>query len=164
MKKFTLSLLLLLSVVVFGYCQNPSSPRITSESKNVKVTYGQPSKRGRVIFGELLPYGEVWRTGANEATEITFTKDGTFGGKPVKKGTYTLFTIPGEKDWMVILNGQLNQFGAFEYEQHKAKNVLEVKVPARKTKDVVEKLSIRATESALVIEWDSTSVSVPMKF
>ncbi len=157
-------MLLLLSVVVFGYCQNPSSPRITSESKNVKVTYGQPSKRGRVIFGELLPYGEVWRTGANEATEITFTKDGTFGGKPVKKGTYTLFTIPGEKDWMVILNGQLNQFGAFEYEQHKAKNVLEVKVPARKTKDVVEKLSIRATESALVIEWDSTSVSVPMKF
>lgn len=164
MKKFTLSLLLLLSVVFFGYCQNPSSPRVTAESKHVKVAYGQPSKRGRVIFGDLLPYGEVWRTGANEATEITFLKDGVFGGKPVKKGTYTLFTIPGEKEWTVILNGQLNQFGAFEYEQHKGKNVLEVKVPAKKTKDVLEKLTIRPTDLALAIEWDNTSVSVPMKF
>ncbi len=65
---------------------------------------------------------------------------------------------------MIILNSQLNQFGAFEYEQHKSKNVLEAKVPAKKTKEVAEKLSIRPTDSALVIEWDNTSVSVPMKF
>jgi hypothetical protein len=164
MKRISISLLLLFSVVFLGYSQNPSSPRITAESKNVKVVYGQPSKRGRVIFGELLPYGEVWRTGANEATEITFAKDGTFGGKPVKQGTYTLFTIPGAKDWTIILNSQLKQFGAFEYERHKDKNVLEVLVPARKTQGVVEKLSIRPTDTALLIEWDMTSISVPMKF
>ncbi len=164
MKKISSCLFLLLSVICFGYGQNPSSPRVTAENKNVKVVYGQPSKRGRVIFGELLPYGEVWRTGANEATEITFAKDGTVAGKPVKKGTYTLFTIPGAKEWTIILNSQLKQFGAFEYEQHKNKNVLEVQVPARKAQGVVEKLTIRPTDTALLIEWDTTSVSVPMKF
>jgi hypothetical protein len=164
MKKISISLLLLLSVVLLGYGQNASSPRVTAEGKNVNVTYGQPSKRGRVIFGELLPYGEVWRTGANEATEITFNKDGTFGGKPVKKGTYTLFTIPAAKEWTIILNSQLKQFGAFEYEKHKDKNVLEVQVPARKAQGIVEKLTIKPTDTALLIEWDNTSVSVPMKF
>jgi hypothetical protein len=164
MKKISLSLFLLLAVVRLGYGQNPSSPRVTAESKNVKVAYGQPSKRGRVVFGELLPYGEVWRTGANQATEITFAKDGTFGGKPVKKGTYTLFTIPAAREWTVILNGQLNQFGAFEYEKHKDKNVLEVQVPARSAQGVVEKLTIRPTDTALLIEWDTTRVAVPMKF
>ncbi|CAA9316049.1 MAG: FIG00650431: hypothetical protein [uncultured Cytophagales bacterium] len=164
MKKISISLLPLLAVVCVSLGQNPSSPRVTAESKNVKVEYGQPSKRGRVIFGELLPYGEVWRTGANQATEITFAKDGTFGGKPVKKGTYTLFTIPAAREWTIILNSQLGQFGAFEYDQHKSKNVLEVLVASRKTQAVVEKLSIRPSDTALVIEWDTTSVSIPMKF
>jgi hypothetical protein len=164
MKKISISLFLLLAVVCVSFGQNPSSPRITAESKNVKVAYGQPSKRGRVIFGELVPYGQVWRTGANQATEITFVKDGTFGGKPVKKGTYTLFTIPSETEWTIILNSQLNQNGAFEYDQNKEKNVLEVKAAAKKAANAVEKFTIRPTDTALVLEWDATSVSVPMKF
>jgi len=164
MKKISVSLCLLFATLLYCYGQNPSSPRVTAESKTVKVAYGQPSKRGRVIFGELVPYGQVWRTGANQATEITFAKDGTFGGKPVKKGTYTLFTIPAENEWTIILNSQLNQNGAFEYEQHKSKNVLEVKVPVKKTKGMVEKFTIQPTNNALVLKWDTASVSIPIKF
>src|SRR5689334_20084655 len=78
------------------------SPHETVEGKDISVTYGRPYKKGRDIFGGLEPYGKVWRTGADAATEVTFKKDGTFGGKPVKAGTYTLFTIPNEKEWTVI--------------------------------------------------------------
>jgi len=102
------------------------SPRAYAESKDVKLNYGQPSKRGRVTFGELVPYGEVWRAGANEATEITFAKDATFGGKPIKAGTYTLFIRPQKDQWTVILNSQLKQWGSFKYDENKDKDVLQV--------------------------------------
>lgn len=164
MKKTSFFLLLFLSAFIFGYCQSPKSPRVTAESTNITVAYGQPSKRGREIFGKLEPYGQIWRTGANDATEITFKKDGTFGGKPVKAGTYTLFSIPNQKEWTVILNSQLGQFGAFEYDKYKSKNVLEVKVPVKKGKEVVEKLTITPTDKALTIEWDTTKVSIPVSF
>ncbi|MDJ1469600.1 DUF2911 domain-containing protein [Cytophagaceae bacterium DM2B3-1] len=155
----------LASILAFG--QNPpKSPRITSESKFIKVSYGQPSKRGRTIFGPngIEPFGKVWRTGANQATEITFTKDGKFGGTPVKAGTYTLFTIPEEKEWTVLLNSQLGQFGAFEYDKYKDKNVLEVKVPVKKLSSPVEKFTITPSDKDLKIEWDQTSVVVPVSF
>jgi Protein of unknown function (DUF2911) len=139
------------------------SPKITTESKNVKVVYGQPSKKDREIFGKLVPFGQVWRTGANDATEITFAADATFGGKAVKAGTYTLFTIPTEKEWTIILNSASKQWGAYGYEKIKDKNVLEVKVAATATKEVVEKLTITAEETGVVISWDKTSVNIPIK-
>lgn len=142
----------------------PKSPRVTASGDNVEIAYGQPSKRDRVIFGELVPYGKVWRTGANKSTDITFKKDVTFGGKKVQAGTYALFTIPGEKEWTVILNSVANQPGAAEYEKNKDKNVAEVKVPSMQTPNVVEKLMISAPKGELVLEWDKTKVSVPMKF
>lgn len=160
--------LLFLSMVVFSVlascAQAPQSPKASAEGNGVKVNYGQPSKRDRVIFGKLVPYGEVWRTGANEATEITFTKDVNFGGAQVKAGTYTLFTIPTEKDWTVILNSQLKQWGAYDYEKYKNKDVAKIKVPSSKTENVVEKLTYRFTPANdLVIEWDQTRISIPIK-
>jgi hypothetical protein len=163
MKRNAILIAFLLVAFLTGYSQAPQSPRVTEDGPLAKVSYGQPSKRGREIFGKLEPYGKVWRTGANEATEITFKKDVQFGGKPVKAGTYTLFTIPGEKEWSVILNGVTGQFGAFDYEKNKAKDVLTVKVPVQKTPQVVEKLLIKPEANALKIAWDNTSVSVPMK-
>ena len=141
-----------------------ASPRVSAEGKNVKVAYGQPSKKGRVIFGGLEPYGKVWRAGANEATEITFAKDGTFGGLPVKAGTYTLFAMPNEKEWTIILNSELKQWGAFKYNEIKDKDVLKVTVPAKKLDNVVEKLTYRFTDSHMVMEWDQTQVAVPISF
>jgi len=167
MTKSTLLAFCFAFITAMIYAQSsPKSPRVTTESKFIKVSYGQPSKRGRVIFGPegLEPYGKVWRTGANQATEITLTKDGKFGGTPIKAGTYTLFTIPDEKEWTVILNSQLGQFGAFEYNKYKDNNVLEVKVPARRLSKPVEKLTITPTDKDLKIEWDQTSVAVPVSF
>ena len=161
MKKIVsvLSLLLVFSTLTFA-----QSPAVSTESANVKVTYGQPSKKGRVIFGGLEKFGSVWRTGANAATEITFKKDGKFGGKAVKAGTYSLFSKLGEKEWTIILNSELKQWGTYKYEQIKSKNVVEVTVPVKALKDVVEKLTIATNDKALTISWDTTSVVVPMEF
>lgn len=165
MKQFLLFFVLLATTGSFVFAQKkaPESPRITAEGQNVKVAYGQPSKKGRAIFGELVPYGKVWRLGANEATEITFEKNGSFGGKPVKAGTYTLFTIPEANQWTFILNSSLKQWGAYKYEEIKGNNVLQVKAPATKTSAPVEKLTITVPAGKLVVEWDNTRVEVPVK-
>lgn len=163
MKQFVAFLLIAICAYP-AFAQNVLSPRGKAQSGNVSVDYGQPSKRGRVIFGGLEPYGQVWRTGANEATTITFKKDGIFGGKPVKAGTYTLFTVPREKDWDIILNSKLGQWGAYEYEKIKGSDVLQVTVPSTHTKDVTEVFTITVQQDALILDWDQTRVSVPMKF
>ncbi|RYF58574.1 MAG: DUF2911 domain-containing protein [Cytophagaceae bacterium] len=164
-----LTILFFALTVTVGFAQNAKSPHLTVESpdKNVKVVYGQPSKRGRVIFGaegatSLEKYGKPWRTGADAATEITFKNDGMFGGKMVKAGTYTLVTIPNEKEWSVILNSVLGQWGAYDYDKHVAKNVLEVKVPVVMNKTPVEKLTITPTNKNLAIAWDNMTVNVPV--
>ncbi len=151
-------------LISFAACAQPDhklSPHDTVSSKNIKVTYGRPYKKGRVIFGGLQKYGEVWRCGADEATEITFAKDGTFGGKAVKAGTYTLFVIPNEKDWTIILNGDTKFWGT-QYEQHKAKDVLKVSVPVKSLNAPIEQLTIRFPGSNMIIEWDKTQVAVPV--
>jgi hypothetical protein len=162
MKKGLLFLATLLTISTLSFGQ--ASPAATAESANVKITYGQPSKKGRVIFGGLEKFGTVWRTGANGATEITFKKDGKFGGKAVKAGTYSLFSKLGEKEWTIMLNSELKQWGAYGYEKIKDKNVAEVTVPVKTLKDVVEKLTITTDDKTLTISWDTTSVSVPMEF
>ncbi len=165
--KILLFLALVLVSGAFIACNDepPQSPRVTAEGSDVKVAYGQPSKRGRVIFGGLEPYGKVWRTGANEATEISFARDAVFGGQPVKAGTYTLFTIPNSDEWTVILNSELKQWGAYGYDKIKDKDVATVKAPVKKTDGVVEKLTLRFDENnTLVIEWDETRVEVPVTF
>lgn len=168
MKKTILFFTLAILSTTLVFAQKPS-PKMTAEGKNVSVVYGQPSKKGRVIFGadgsgSLESYGKVWRTGANEATEITFKKDGMFGGKPIKAGTYTLFTVPGEKDWKVILNSELKQWGAYGYDKVKDKNVLEVTVPTKKYSNSAEKLMFNVKDDALVFQWDNMGFEVPIKF
>jgi hypothetical protein len=165
MKQFLLIIALLATTgsLVSAQEKKPASPRVTAEGKNVKVAYGQPSKKGRVIFGELVPYDKVWRLGANEATEITFAKDGSFGGKTVKAGTYTLFAIPTQSEWTFILNSELKQWGAYKYDSIKVNNVLEAKAQVTKTKAPVEKLTITLPAGKLVVEWDEAHVEVPVK-
>jgi Protein of unknown function (DUF2911) len=159
-------LLLLLAVSLFTLQSNAQgggkkSPHDTVSSKNTTVTYGRPYKKGRVIFGELEKFGKVWRVGADEATTIKFTKDVKFGGADVKAGTYTMFAIPGEKEWTIILNSQLGQWGAYGYEKNKDKDVASVKVTPQQLDMPVEQLTIRFIESgAMAIEWDMTRVLV----
>lgn len=167
MKKLLIAGLLVLAAQFDMSAQKdaPKSPKMTAEGKNVKVTYGQPSKRGRVIFGELVPYGQVWRTGANEATEITFSKNVTINNKEIKAGTYTLFSIPEKDKWMIVLNSELKQWGAYDYEKIKAKNVVSTDVMVKKIASQ-EKLTYsfkdNASGTVLVIAWDEAEVALPI--
>ncbi|MCE6992390.1 DUF2911 domain-containing protein [Dyadobacter sp. CY323] len=145
------------------------SPHVSAEGANVKITYGQPSKKGRVLFGKagsgsLEPFGKVWRIGADSATVITFKKDGMFGGKAVKAGTYTFFALPTEKDWTIILNSELKQWGAYKYEQIKSKDVLKVTVPNKTYPASQEKLTFTVKDNSLDFQWDKAGFSIPLKF
>jgi hypothetical protein len=140
--------------------------RATVGDTYMKVVYGQTWMRGRTVFGELVPYDQVWRTGANEGTEIYFQSDVTFGGKHVPAGLCTLFTIPGESAWTIILNSRLGQWGLRGYNAEQ--DIARVEVPVATTDDPVEGFSIRFLEDEgdadlqLTISWERTSVSVPV--
>lgn len=131
----------------------------------VKAVYGSPRMRGRTIFGGLVPHGQVWRTGANEATELTLTGPITFAGEPVDAGTYAVFSIPGPETWTIILNSGLGQWGAYEYDE--ALDVLRVDVPTGNADASHEAFTIRFDEADagadMVILWDQTQVRVPMQ-
>ncbi|WP_143309248.1 DUF2911 domain-containing protein [Chitinophaga vietnamensis] len=165
MKQIIMAALFVAAATTVSFAQEKQrkSEHVTAEGNGIKVVYGQPQKKGREIFGKLEPWDKVWRTGADEATEITFSKDVTFGGKPVKAGTYTLFSIPGKKEWTVILNSKLGQWGAYDYEKVKDQDVAQVKVPRQILKTPVEKLTFTLPANAVVFEWDDTKVSVPVK-
>ena len=96
----------------------------------VKIDYNRPSVRGRQIWGALVPYGEVWRTGANEATRIELSDDVTINGQKLAKGTYSFHTIPGESEWTLIFNSVADQWGSYSYDP--AKDVLRVKATPKK--------------------------------
>jgi hypothetical protein len=161
--KFILSLIAAVTILSFDSSAQVS-PHDTIKTKQVTVTYGRPYKKGREIFGGLVPYGKVWRLGADSATQIIFNQNAKFGGQGIAAGRYTMFAIPGENEWTIILNSQLGQWGAFRYEQIKDKDVLKVKVPVKKLTETVEQLTLKADKSALTISWDQTQVSIPMSF
>jgi|AntRauTorckE5430_2_1112549.scaffolds.fasta_scaffold04860_3 hypothetical protein len=135
--------------------------------KVVKVVYSRPQSKGRKVFGELVNYDKVWRTGANEATEITFYKDVKIAGKVVKVGTYTVFTIPIEEGkWTLILNSDLNQWGAYQYKE--SADVMRVQVSTKKSKETIEVFSItfgKAKNGAMMyLGWENTVVEIPIEF
>ena len=131
-----------------------------------KVIYGRPQKNDRVVFGGIIKFGKVWRTGANESTEITFYKDVNFGDKKVKAGTYTLYSIPEKDEWTMILNSDLHTWGAFKYNANK--DITRIKVPSDKTLKELESFSItfESVEKGyhMVLGWENTMVKVPITF
>lgn len=142
----------------------PSDYKISD--KLIRITYSRPQLKGRST-SELAPIGKVWRTGANEATEITFYKDAIVGGKPVAAGTYSLFTIPGEKEWTIIINKNLNQWGAYSYEE--GADVIRVPAAVSNGSESLNEFSIAYKEHTgnstdLVLGWGNTRVSLPIKF
>ncbi|MGB1042501.1 MAG: DUF2911 domain-containing protein [Tenacibaculum sp.] len=140
----------------------PSSYRVSD--KLVKVIYSRPQLKGRGLSA-LAPQGKVWRTGANEAAEITFYKDVTFGGKEVKAGTYTLFTIPGIKEWTVILSTAKNVWGSYFYNENE--DVVRVIASTAKASKSIEAFSIvfdgEANNATMHLGWDKVIVSLPIQ-
>jgi len=130
--------------------------------KLIKVIYGRPQLKGRAL-AKLAPNDEVWRTGANEAAEITLYTDMMLGNNKVKAGTYSLFTVPGEKEWTVILSSDLNVWGAYSYD--KKNDVARVNVPVQKAKSAIEAFSIVFDESksgaTMYLGWADVVIAVP---
>ncbi|MEL7368875.1 MAG: DUF2911 domain-containing protein [Myxococcota bacterium] len=125
----------------------------------VRVHYGRPSVKGRKIFGDLIPYGKVWRTGADEATTISFAKSAMFAGRKVDRGTYALFTVPGEKNWKVVLNRQAKQWGAYKHDPSLDVLTAEVAVaPSANT----EVLTFESADDKILLKWADVSVAMPV--
>ena len=137
-----------------------------TEPLAARVIYSRPQKNGRVIFGELVEYGKVWRLGANEATEIEFFKNVKINNTKIKKGRYTLYCIPNTDTWTLIINKDTDTWGAFKYNQ--TKDLLRVDVPVKRQTDVVEAFSMNFEKSPaganLNIAWDDVRVILPISF
>lgn len=130
---------------------------------DVEVSYGRPAMRGRDVFGSLVPWGQVWRTGADAATRISFSTPVTFGDAKLEAGTYELFSIPGETEWVVILQAERSQWGSYAYDA--ANDVARIAVRPETLPEAVESLTIslddvESAAATLHISWDRTRVPV----
>ena len=174
MKYRQISLIALLTLCTFvgdtfGQNEKPApSPTATFSQKvgltDVSIIYSRPSKKGRTIIGDLVPYGKVWRTGANATTKFTFSDDVKIGGKDLPAGTYSLFTIPGENEWTIIFNKDFKG-GAGSYKE--SEDALRVKIKSTKIAETVETFLINIEDnkpnSALIeLLWESTLVQIPL--
>ncbi|MBJ6366926.1 DUF2911 domain-containing protein [Snuella sedimenti] len=141
--------------------KSPMDATIYRTSRNApaiaKVIYSRPQLKGRSL-GSLAPNGKVWRTGANEAANITLYEDVKIGGKTVSAGEYSLFTIPGEKEWTIILSKDINVWGAYSYKE--ANDAIRVPAPVTTASESLEAFSIAFTNDALHLGWGTTRVAV----
>lgn len=136
------------------------------------VEYCRPYKKGRLIFGEksegaLLPFGEYWRTGANEATEVEFNKDISINGNSLPAGRYRFYTVPGKSDWTIAFNSELGKWGYGEPDYNL--DVLVLEIPSNDGSDLLEQFTISATKASensmeLILAWDRTTVSIPINY
>lgn len=167
--KRTLAILAVVSVLIVAVVamqRQRVSPHETIEAtiggKKVSITYGRPSLKGRkAVGGELVPFGKVWRTGADEATVLTTEADLMIGDLAVPAGSYSLFTLPGETGWKLIVNKTAKQWGAFSYKDADDLGRTDMKVG--KTAAAVEQFTISLTGGVLKLEWENTSASVDVK-
>ena len=173
MKSFRFFSLLLLVLAVLsavpGFAQDqkgpPASPPATATGKigkaTVTVAYSSPSVKGRPVWGQLVPYNEVWRAGANEATTFTTDQPLKVEGQVLPAGTYSLFTIPTEKQWTVIFNKTAKQWGAYKYDAKE--DALRVTVTPKKAITPAEKLMYDVTPKGLMLRWENLEIPVAIK-
>jgi Protein of unknown function (DUF2911) len=143
----------------------PGTAEVVLNGKKITIDYSRPSMKGRKIMGDLVPYGKVWRTGANEATTLTTEADLNIGGTNVPAGKYTLYTLPSEDTWKLIINKQTGQWGTV-YDE--AQDLARVDMQKSQTQQPVEQFTISFdkksdTSANLVMEWENTRLTVPVK-
>ena len=166
------ALIIVVIVTLFAlrlYTKSHSPYEEVSYNDNLTIKYSRPFKSDRKIFGELVPFDKVWRTGANEATIFSTTQDIKFGGQDLKAGEYSLWTIPGKDSWTIILNSETGQWGismASEANKRAENDVLSVVTPVVLSDKVFEQLTINFEEIhdelELIILWDQTMVIIPI--
>ncbi len=172
MKTFIFSsALLLLSAMADAQFRMPQ-PSPTQTVKQdfgmgaIELNYSRPAAKGRKIMGDLVPYNKMWRTGANATTKITFTTPVEIGGKKIDTGSYAIYTIPGEKSWEVIFNKGFKNQSVLDYKE--AEDVARVTVKTEKLKDKMGSFTMQLEDVLpescnLVLAWEETKVSVPIK-
>lgn len=166
MKHFSIILFILITAFSFNAVaqkdasKRPSPPATaqgTIGDVKIKIDYSAPSAKGRKMIGGKEPFGDVWRTGANEATTIEFDKAVKIEGKDLPAGKYELFTIPAENEWVIIFQKYAKQWGAYSYKQEN--DVLRVTVKPTKTAAFVETFNINVGKAAVELKWENTSVA-----
>lgn len=143
----------------------PSPPRVAEGSAGtvgIRIEYSAPAVKGRKVWGDLVPYGRIWRTGANEATTVEISRDCKMGGSRLEAGKYALFTIPGETEWTIIFNRVPDQWGAFKYDE--SKDALRFTVKPQKSEQFNERLLFtiysRPDQSgAITLQWEDLALS-----
>jgi hypothetical protein len=147
-----------------------ASPACTIKQRvgltDIEIVYSRPGVKNRTIFGGIVPYGQVWRTGANQATKVTFSTPVKLEGTDIPAGTYALFTIPGEKEWTVIINKGAAQWGAFQYNEKD--DVVRFKVTPVTLAETVETFTIefnriRDESAVLNLVWEKTVVPISLE-
>ncbi len=158
---YSLMFLILSSTAISACAQNGKpSPATTTTGKvgnaTITINYGAPSVKGRKIWGELVPYGKVWRTGANDATTFKIDQDVLIEGKSLPKGEYALFTIPEAKEWTIIFSKNAKQWGAYSYKQED--DALRVNVKPTASSSFTETLKFDVTGGKVLLKWENTEV------
>jgi hypothetical protein len=162
-KQVAIVCLSVLGLTVVACAQKPSPAAQAqckfSDGKTITVDYSSPRMKGRKIFGDLVPYGEVWRTGANEATTFVTTANLTVGGKGVPAGSYTIFTVPNQGNWKLIVNKKTGEWGIpYKYESDE---LVRVDMQVSPTPSAVENFTIAFDQACtLTLSWENTQASV----
>ncbi len=173
MKRF-LFIALFAAIANAASAQDLKTPALSPTAKisqdfstsNIEISYSRPSMRGRKIFGELVPYGKVWRTGANSATKLKFGEDVKIGGKTLKAGEYALYTIPGTWEWEVVINKGTSNWGAYGYDT--SGDVARFKVKAEKLSQPVQSFTmnisnITLNSCSIDLSWEKAMISIPVR-
>lgn len=147
----------------FNYPIKKFQDKKAPPAPNARILYSRPQKAGRQLFGTIIKYGEVWRLGANEATELDIFKPATVAGTKLKPGRYSLYCIPTEKEWTIIFNSDTDSWGAFSY--NAKKDIFRVKRPVESLETTAEYFTaIFDNDNNLIFLWDQVKVSLPFKF
>lgn len=176
--KLTLLLAILFILATFAFSQQelkvPTLSPITEVTQEVgltqvKLSYSRPSAKGRKVFGDLVPFNEVWRTGANASTKLTFAQDVKIEGNALKAGTYALYTIPGDKEWTVIIHTNTKHRSIAGDVYKPAEDAFRFKVKPAKTSNVVETFTIQfgdiTTKSCnVIVSWEDTQIKFKVEF
>ena len=167
-KHLRVSFSFLIALIVMGFTAcaqgNRPSPAATASGKaggaDITINYSSPSVKGRTVWGELVPYGKVWRAGANEATTFTTSKDIMVEGKKLPAGKYSVFAVPGQDEWKILFNSQTGQWGT----QHDAsKDVLSVSAKPKASSSMNERLAYDVNNNGFVLKWEKLEVPVSIK-
>lgn len=168
-----LSIFALSLLTSFIYGQTADMPRPSPKASisqtigvtKIDINYSRPKAKGRSVFGTLVPYEKVWRTGANESTNISFEHDVVFGGKEIKAGSYALLSIPNKGSWTIILNNDYKQFGAYNYSQEKDATRIQVTTETSSFFDMFTIMfsDIELSSGNLELRWENTLVKIPIQ-